>query len=498
MFGCTIRPNIPTQLSTLGTDQLSGPNTFHQPEELTAHRDRKRTLKGVWLVIGGHREVPVVSGVMEELEMGVTRQKTVTRSSIIVFALIMVALAGGAYAQPNTDPATVERANAGDAGLWTLRSKHLIWGMPRQSDNRHNVGFPGETTARSGLSVLVREGFVIGHYDLFKVPAWVAVRWTREDHDNLLPGSFGRDFGPDPELPQYARAGDDYEFSTSNMERDHMARHEDNEAWGEDNSDSGCLMSNIVPQHRDINGEAWNDLEELHQDVVADLTVAIDTVWVISEPIYEDTDGDGDEDPVDMIGNDVAVPQATYKVIGWFDGNDVFHARGYVVRQEDRVRNNPAHYLRRIDDIESVTGLDFFPELPTNRVNAIESVVHTDLWGNGDGPEGDSGGQVLIASLLPNPVGNENQNEAVTVRNTGTGTVSLNGWRLRDRANRTWALFGTLDAGDEQTFTRDGQPMALNNNGDTVDLIDEGGTVVGSVTYQAAQEGQVLNASHLR
>ena len=431
--------------------------------------------------------------------MGATRQRMVALAlpSMAVFALIMAHL-GGASAQSNTDPATVLRANAGDSGLWTMRSKHLIWGMPRQTDNRHNVRFPGESNGRSGLSVLVREGFVVGHYDLFKVPAWVAVRWTREDHDNLFSGSFSRNFGPDLELPQYARAESDYEFSASNMERGHMSRHDDNEAWGKDNSGAGCLMSNIVPQHRDMNGEAWNDLEELHQNVVVDLSVGIDTVWVISGPLYEDTDSDGDEDPVDMIGNGVAVPQATYKVIGWFDGDGVFQARGYVVRQEDRVRNDPAHYLTQIDNIESATGLDFFPELPADRAHTIESVAHTALWGNGEGPDGKNGDRDLIASLLPNPVGNENQQEIVTVRNGGTSAVSLNGWHLRDRANRTWTLFGTLEAGAERTFTRDGQSMALNNNGDTVALIDDGGNVVDSVSYQTAQEGKVLDASNLR
>ncbi len=76
--------------------------------------------------------------------------------------------------------------------------------------------------------------------------------------------------------------------------------------------------------------------------------------------------------------------------------------------------------------------------------------------------------------------------------------VSLNGWHLKDRANRTWTLFGTLEAGAERTFTRDGQSMALNNNGDTVALIDDGGNVVDSVSYQTAQEGKVLDASNLR
>ena len=402
-----------------------------------------------------------------------------------------------ATAQPVGEPDTVTGAGGGDAGLWTLRSQHLIWGMPRQTDNRHNIAFPGETAARPGLSVLVREGFVVGHYDLFKVPAWVAMRWTREDHDRLQSGSFGRPFAPDEELPIYAQAGDDYDFSTSDMERGHMARHEDNEAWGNDNSDFGCRMSNIVPQHKDMNGEAWNDLEELHQGVVVDFDLGIDTVWIISGPVFE-----GGE-PEFTVGNDVAVPVGTYKVIGWFDDDDQFHARGYIVKQEDRERDDPAHYLVKIRDIEEQTGLNFFPDLPSSRANAIETVLPTDLWGSpaddgGDGPDSVSTA-VHIQSLLPNPSGNESQNEAVTIRNDGTASVRLDGWLLRDRAGGTWSLFGTLDAGDERTILRGGQPMALNNAGpETVELVGPDGAVVDSVSYDGAAEGVELLADNLR
>jgi hypothetical protein len=40
--------------------------------------------------------------------------------------------------------------------------------------------------------------------------------------------------------------------------------------------------------------------------------------------------------------------------------------------------------------------------------------------------------------------------------------------------------------------------MALNNGGDTMELIDLAGHVVDSVTYSGAQEGQLLDAAGLR
>ncbi|MEM1452603.1 MAG: lamin tail domain-containing protein [Bacteroidota bacterium] len=213
-----------------------------------------------------------------------------------------------------------------------------------------------------------------------------------------------------------------------------------------------------------------------------------------------DTDGDGVEDHEGLVGNDIAIPHATYKVIGWFDASGAFNARGYVVDQDDRIRHNEAHYLTPIDDIEAATGLDFFPELDATRAQAIESVQHTDLWGStGSGSSGAvSGGVVVIASLVPNPVGDDRPNEAVTLRNDGTEAVNLRAWRLRDRAENTWSLSGILDVGDERTFLRDYQSMALNNDGDTVELVDGGGAVVHEVTYDSAASGQTLRADSLQ
>ena len=392
------------------------------------------------------------------------------------------------------EPDSVERAPSGAAGLWKLRSEHLIWGMPKQTDNRHNIKYTGETMARPGISVLVREGFVIGHYDFYKVPAWVAVHWTREYHDRMDDdNSFGRHFSMDAELPKYAQAGTSYDYSTSRMERGHMARHEDNEAWGEDNSTRGCRMSNVVPQHRDMNGEAWLDLEELSQDAVVNRALGIDELWVISGPIFEDSDNDGHDDAKSFVGNNVAVPHATYKIIGWFDAQKEFHARGYVVRQESRVRHNPKHYLKKIDDIEKATGLDFFPELPVNRAAEIEGVDHDDIWEENTEDHSGDNGTVRIVSVLPNPVGPEREGEAVTLRNSGTTDVSLAGWKLKDRRNTSWDLSGVIQAGDEITIKRNGQFMALNNSGDDVKLINARGQQVDMMTYGRAAEGAVIS-----
>jgi len=105
---------------------------------------------------------------------------------------------------------------------------------------------------------------------------------------------------------------------------------------------------------------------------------------------------------------------------------------------------------------------------------------------------------IVIASLLPNPVGPDDQLEEVTVRNTGNNTVSLSGWTLRDRGGRIWNLnsLGPIAAGESRTIIRNGQPMSLNNAGDEITLLDAGNLVQDQFEYSSSSEGVIINTGH--
>ncbi len=102
--------------------------------------------------------------------------------------------------------------------------------------------------------------------------------------------------------------------------------------------------------------------------------------------------------------------------------------------------------------------------------------------------------QIRITALIPNPSGNENQNEEITIKNFNNHSISVVGWIVKDLAGYTWKLdsLGTLAANTEKTIKRSGQAMALNNKGDTVDLINSSGTILQTVTYTRALEEEVI------
>lgn len=275
----------------------------------------------------------------------------------------------------NANTAMPVEGTSGDVPTWRLRSHHFIYGMPEITHRRHNFVPDGGEDEQPGISVLVREGFVIGHLDRFKTPLWVAMRWTTDDLErSLAESAMPRNFRADPELPEYARAMPNYQGSVTGYDRGHIARHADNRAWGRRNSDAGNLMSNIAPQSVSLNRHAWLSIENAHRFVVSnDPGNEIDTVWIISGCVFEG------ETPVEFIANEVAVPQSTFKVIAWFANDGEFHARGYNVPQEASIRD-PKLYLTPIREIEELTGLNFFPELDEAEQDRIETAVFENIW----------------------------------------------------------------------------------------------------------------------
>jgi beta-lactamase superfamily II metal-dependent hydrolase len=116
----------------------------------------------------------------------------------------------------------------------------------------------------------------------------------------------------------------------------------------------------------------------------------------------------------------------------------------------------------------------------------------------GSGPVGASlpMSVAVIESLLPNPAGDDGQFEEVTIRNTGTATLNLTGWILRDRGGLTWKLTGAIGAGQAQNFLRGGQPMTLNNSGDELVLIDPASAERDRFSYLSSSEGVRISTNH--
>lgn len=101
---------------------------------------------------------------------------------------------------------------------------------------------------------------------------------------------------------------------------------------------------------------------------------------------------------------------------------------------------------------------------------------------------------VVIVGLLARPEEDESNNEAAIIGNYRSNPVNLQGWQLRDRAQTTWDLdeLGILQPREKKEIKRNGQPMILNNNRDSVDLLNPQGEIIDSVTYSRAKLGEYI------
>lgn len=97
-------------------------------------------------------------------------------------------------------------------------------------------------------------------------------------------------------------------------------------------------------------------------------------------------------------------------------------------------------------------------------------------------------GDVRIIAMLVNPEGADPGSETVTLAHVGPGSLTLDGWLLRDRNGKTTALDGlTLRPGYPETLTLDGQGIQLSNKGSVIEVVNASGQTVHRAEYARAR-----------
>jgi endonuclease G len=156
-----------------------------------------------------------------------------------------------------------------------------------------------------------------------------------------------------------------YEYRGSGYDRGHMAPANDMR-WSPQTMQDCFLMTNICPQDHDLNGGSWNKLElKVH-----DWAKRYGKIVVATGPIFN-----GDTHRIGQ-NNDIVVPAGFFKVV--LDPNRNL-AIGFIYENHEGGGGVKRHSCS-VDDVERITGHDFFSALPDNVENAIESSFNFDLW----------------------------------------------------------------------------------------------------------------------
>ena len=213
--------------------------------------------------------------------------------------------------------------------------------------------------------ILKRRGYTTSYNSKSKTPNWVAWHLTMAHTygDNQRKNEV---FFEDETIERGLRATDN-DYYNSRYDRGHMCPAGDNK-WDAQAMRESCLFTNICPQNHGLNKYEWNDLEILCRDWAREYG-AID---IVCGPVFPST---GEQKTIGR--NKVWVPEAFFKVILCRQGKP--KAIGFIYRNEG-VKQTMEEALRSVDEIEALTGIDFFPALDDDTENRIEAEASLTDW----------------------------------------------------------------------------------------------------------------------
>ena len=207
-------------------------------------------------------------------------------------------------------------------------------------------------------------GYTVSYNPVRHIPNWVAYCLEEKELQGEMP-RYDK-FLPDPLVEGTPVTTKDY--TKSGYDRGHMAPAADMK-WSEQAMKESFYMTNICPQNHNNNAGDWKDLEEL----VRDIARCYGNVYVCCGPIVNDT--------MTTIGtkHNIVVPQGFYKVLLRRKNDGSWTTIGFIMKNE--AGNQPLMtYMVPVDNVENVTGIDFFPNIPDSIENIIEADYTVSDW----------------------------------------------------------------------------------------------------------------------
>ncbi|MCQ2313312.1 MAG: DNA/RNA non-specific endonuclease [Paludibacteraceae bacterium] len=207
-------------------------------------------------------------------------------------------------------------------------------------------------------------GYTVSYNSEWRLPNWVAYELTSEEVEGIYPRE--NNFRDDPDIYGEAESST---YTNSGYDRGHMAPAGDMK-WSKISMKESFYMTNICPQNHNLNGGDWKELEE-HVRLMA---TKYEHVYICCGPIVSAKHK--------TIGNysfeKIVVPDAFFKVL---------------LRQKDstwtsigfKMPNKAGHnalssYAMSVNDLEKLTEIDFFYNLPDSIEDIVEKSYKLSDW----------------------------------------------------------------------------------------------------------------------
>lgn len=237
-----------------------------------------------------------------------------------------------------------------------------------------NLLYQGEPKAvgwgmNTWFRTLRNHGFIVGYSDIRGNPLWVEYALSPVDESVaslLRPTRFKTDWRAINRIKHdsYNKSGYDRGHNAPNYAMSHL--------YGKQGQKDSFLMTNISPQTPKLNRQFWQRLEEVE---AKHFTKLADKIWVITGPVFTGS--------VERLSSSwrVEIPDAFYKMyITEAKPNQPSKVLAFLVPQNVKGNEPLTQFVTRIDDIEALTGLDFFRDFNDDIENRLEASIEPQAW----------------------------------------------------------------------------------------------------------------------
>ena len=237
------------------------------------------------------------------------------------------------------------------------------------------VGYPQHS---KNLEILEHAGMVVGFDCDYKMASWVFHILTPD----VSFGSVSRsnDFRADEKSKCGTAVESDYFIKTDNpdgsikydgfgYDRGHLAPSADFR-WSANALSESYYYSNMTPQRPEFNRESWASLEDLLRNIVDQEKK---NFYVITGPILHDS-----LPVIERSVNQLKIPEWHYKII--VDAS-AENPRGMAfLMPNKKCEERLSAYVISIDSLESLTGINFFPNINDIQELKIEKEADFTAW----------------------------------------------------------------------------------------------------------------------
>lgn len=210
--------------------------------------------------------------------------------------------------------------------------------------------------------LIEKSSYILSYNIDTKCPNWVAWHLTAEHTD----GPIGRlsNFHEDEDVPAPRATLADYR--KSGWSRGHMCPAGDNK-WDEQAMHESFALTNVCPQNSSLNSGLWNSVEMDCRKWAK----KYGDIYIVCGPLFLNKEHE-------TIGiNKVVVPEAFFKVVLCLNGKP--KAFGIITRNTEGNKKRDLYY-NSVDQVERITGIDFFPALPDDIEIKVEAEANIKDW----------------------------------------------------------------------------------------------------------------------